>query len=91
MNNWKYKLAAFMQGRYGIDPLNKAIPVIYLVFEAQGFLHAFNAVVVRAGEPVVLGADKYRADLDVSSRDRREGRLRRRWQGNHRQSEHQDE
>ena len=62
-----------------------------LVLEAQGFLHAFNAVVVRAGEPVVLGADKYCADLDVSSRDRREGRLRRRWQGNHRQSEHQDE
>ena len=38
MNNWKYKLAAFMQGRYGIDPLNKAIPVIYLVFALLGIV-----------------------------------------------------
>ncbi len=25
MNNWKYKLAQFMQGRYGIDKLYKAL------------------------------------------------------------------
>lgn len=38
MNNWKYKLAAFMQGRYGVDALNKAIPVIYLVLALLGLI-----------------------------------------------------
>lgn len=29
MNNWKYKLAAFMQGRYGMDSLYKALVGAY--------------------------------------------------------------
>lgn len=31
MNNWRYKLAAWMQGRYGIDPLYKGLLGIYIV------------------------------------------------------------
>ncbi len=28
-NNWKYKLTVWMQGRYGIDPLYKALLIAY--------------------------------------------------------------
>ncbi len=28
-NNWKYKLAAWMQGRYGIDPMYKGLVIAY--------------------------------------------------------------
>ncbi len=31
-DNLKYKLAAFMQGRYGHDELNRALSVLFLVF-----------------------------------------------------------
>lgn len=30
MNNWKYKLAAWMQGRYGIDALYKGLAGLYV-------------------------------------------------------------
>lgn len=31
MNNWKYKLYRFMQGRYGMDPLGRFLLVVALV------------------------------------------------------------
>ncbi len=31
MNNWKYKLAVWMQGRYGIDPLYRGLLGLYLI------------------------------------------------------------
>lgn len=30
MNKWKYKLAVWMQGRYGMDPLYKGILFLYI-------------------------------------------------------------
>ena len=31
MNNWKYRFAQWMQGRYGMDPLYKGLLGLYLV------------------------------------------------------------
>ena len=59
MNNWKYKLAAFMQGRYGIDPLNKAIPVIYLVFALLGIVFGTQLFITLGTVVALLGIYRF--------------------------------
>ena len=46
-----------------------------LVLEPQGFLHAFQALVMGAGEAVILGADEHHAHLQFCHINRRKGRF----------------
>lgn len=55
MNNWRYRLAAFMQGRYGIDSLYKALVGAYfglflinLFVRSQALSYLTTALVIYA-------------------------------------------
>ena len=59
MNNWKYKLAAFMQGRYGIDPLNRAIPFIYFAFALLGLVFGSQLMVTLGTAVAAFGIYRF--------------------------------
>ena len=59
MNNWKYKLAAFMQGRYGIDPLNNAIPFIYFAFALLGLVFGSQLMVTLGTAVAAFGIYRF--------------------------------
>lgn len=55
MNNWRYKLAALMRGRYGPDPLYKALIVLYLVLIVLNMFLRSPVVMYLALVPLVFG------------------------------------
>lgn len=46
LKNWKYKLAAMMQGRYGTDALHKALLVLMVIFLVLNFFFASSVLYV---------------------------------------------
>lgn len=55
MNNWRYKLAAFMQGRYGVDALYKALMIVYLALIVLNMFLRSPIVMYLAFVPLAFG------------------------------------